>query len=226
MLRALELAAHGTIIATVGTLAIALYNGTLFAWHPILMSIGFLGAMGEGAITALKFRAVEGPPRASAIMQHFWMQLLAVAAVSGGFWAIYQNKVNNGKSHFKTTHGKFGLVTIILTAAAPLGGILSFRRFGLLPRLPVNLQAHVKWLHRKVGLAAWLLALVTIQLGLSHPSVNKGILTLAWQAAVVLIGLLVCVMAYTEQHAAPALPQTSVEMQRLADGNKQMAKAL
>lgn len=99
MLRVLELASHGTILATVVTLVVAMYNGTLFAWHPILMSIGFLGAMAEGAITALKFRGLEGPPRAAAIMTHFWIQLLAVAAVSGGFWAIYQNKVGHQASN-------------------------------------------------------------------------------------------------------------------------------
>lgn len=226
MLRPLELAAHGTIFATVFTLVIALFNGTLFAWHPTLMTIGFLGAMAEGAITALKFRALEGPPRAAAIMQHFWIQLLAVTAVSGGFWAIYQNKMNNGKDHFRTTHGKFGVITVIVTMVAPLGGILSFRKFGLLPRLPSNLHAPIKWLHRKVGLVAWLLALITIQLGLTHPSVDKGILTLAWQAAVALIGLLVCAMAYTQKYPAQALPQTTLEMQSLTDGNKQMDKAL
>lgn len=90
---ALEVAVHGTIIATVGTIVIALYNGTLFAWHPILMSLGFLGIMSEGVLTALKFRRLEGPPRAAAIQRHFWIQLLAVTAVAGGFWAIYQNKV-------------------------------------------------------------------------------------------------------------------------------------
>ena len=90
----LDIATHGTVIATVGTLVAALYNGTLFAWHPILMSLGFLGAMAEGVLTAVKFRRLEGPPRAAAIQRHFWIQLLAVTAVAGGFWAIYQNKVN------------------------------------------------------------------------------------------------------------------------------------
>ncbi len=90
----LDIAAHGTIIATVGTLVVALYNGTLFSWHPILMALGFLGAMAEGVLAAVKFRRLEGPPRAAAIQRHFWIQLLAVTAVAGGFWAIYQNKVN------------------------------------------------------------------------------------------------------------------------------------
>lgn len=35
----------------------------------------------------------------------------------------------------------------------------------------------------------------------------QGILTVAWQACVVLIGLLVCLIAYTEQFPAQALPQ-------------------
>lgn len=35
----------------------------------------------------------------------------------------------------------------------------------------------------------------------------QGILTVAWQACVMLIGLLVCAIAYTEQFPAQALPQ-------------------
>lgn len=225
-MKLLEIAAHGTIAATVATLVITLYNGTLFSWHPILMSTGFLGAMSEGVITALKLRSLEGPPRATAILRHFWIQLLAVIAVSVGFWAIYRNKVNNGKPHFKTMHGKFGLATMVLTIGVPLGGIISFRKFGLLQHLPSRWHAPTKWLHRKAGLGAWLLALVTIQLALIHPSVNKGFLTHFWQIAVALIGVSVVTMALTAEHPAPALPQSTVEMQGLVDSDRQTLKAL
>mmetsp|Transcript_11039 Transcript_11039/g.33104 ORF Transcript_11039/g.33104 Transcript_11039/m.33104 type:complete len:226 (-) Transcript_11039:49-726(-) len=222
---ALEVAVHGTIIATVGTIVIALYNGTLFAWHPILMSLGFLGIMSEGVLTALKFRRLEGPPRAAAIQRHFWIQLLAVTAVAGGFWAIYQNKVIHGKAHFKTTHGKFGLATVVLSAVAPLGGVLSFRKFGLLTLLPEILHAPTKWAHRKVGMVAWLLAVVTIQLGITHPSVARGILTRAWQAAVVMLAVLLLAIAYTEP--SERLPQRQgAEVQMRALGDEHLSKTL
>ena len=45
---------------------------------------------------------------------------------------------------------QFGLATVVLTAVAPLGGALSFRKFGLLHRLPDRLQAPTKWAHRTV----------------------------------------------------------------------------
>ncbi|GFH30252.1 cytochrome b561 domain-containing protein [Haematococcus lacustris] len=39
-----------------------------------------------------------------------------------------------------------------------------------------------------MGVVCWLLALVTIQLALRHPAVDKGLLTNVWQVAVAAIG--------------------------------------
>ena len=61
---------------------------------------------------------------------------------------VTQNRL--GKEHFASLHAKTGLVTFGLAMAAPLGGILSFRKLGLLPLLPQQWQAHIKWVHRSV----------------------------------------------------------------------------
>jgi cytochrome b-561 domain containing protein 2 len=93
-MRALELAVHGTVAVTVVTLCASLFDSTLFSYHPTLMSVGFLGAMSEGVLTALKFRQLEGQQRMAAIQRHLYIQLAAAAAITAGFYAIYRNKVH------------------------------------------------------------------------------------------------------------------------------------
>lgn len=60
-----------------------------------------------------------------------------------------------GKAHFTSLHGKVGLVAFSLAMAAPLLGVLSFRRLGLIQRFPEPWQPRLKWLHRLVGGVAW-----------------------------------------------------------------------
>jgi hypothetical protein len=57
----------------------------------------------------------------------------------------------HGKRHFTSLHGKVGLITTLLVAAAPTLGFLSFRKLGLLTRLPPGMQPKVKWAHRLVS---------------------------------------------------------------------------
>jgi hypothetical protein len=61
-------------------------------------------------------------------------------------------QVVHGKQHFQSLHSKFGLATFIMAIVAPLGGLVSFRRLGLLQRVPDKLQPRIKWLHRNVSL--------------------------------------------------------------------------
>lgn len=197
-MRGLELAVHYTIVITVATLCALLFDGTLFSYHPTLMSIGFLALMSEGVLTALKFRQLEGQQRVAAIQRHFYIQLVAALAVSAAFYAIYRNKVIHGKAHFKTTHGKLGFATLLLAFVAPLGGALSFKKFGLINALPEALHGTVKYAHRKVGLVTWLMALLTVQLQLTHPAVFKGAMSHFWRVAVGALGLLVFAFAFTE----------------------------
>lgn len=69
------------------------YNGTLFCWHPMLMTVGFLGLMAEGVLLAIDFRPLDGPRRVRAIQVHALVQLTSAASIAGAFWAIWQNKV-------------------------------------------------------------------------------------------------------------------------------------
>ena len=70
-----------------------IYKGTLFCWHPICMTLGFVGLLVEGVVLAVNFRQLEGSRRVAAIQLHALLQGAAVLVVAGGFWAIWQNKV-------------------------------------------------------------------------------------------------------------------------------------
>ena len=60
-------------------------------------------------------------------------------------------QVVHGKAHFTSWHAKAGLTVFILSIVAPLGGVASFRKFGLLQRMPEKLQPRIKWAHRNVS---------------------------------------------------------------------------
>lgn len=84
---------HALVILVVLSLVGVLFNGTLFSWHPALMSLGYLGFMTEGVVAAIKFRSLEGQERVRAIQFHALLQVAASACIAGAFYAIYQNKV-------------------------------------------------------------------------------------------------------------------------------------
>lgn len=39
------------------SIPVAIFNGTLFSWHPTLMALAFLGFMAEGVVTSILFRS-------------------------------------------------------------------------------------------------------------------------------------------------------------------------
>ena len=66
----LECLAHGLAVGLPISVAYALFNGSLFSWHPALMSLGYLAFMAEGVLTAIKFRPREGSSRLRAVFTH------------------------------------------------------------------------------------------------------------------------------------------------------------
>lgn len=168
------------------------------------MSIGYIGVMAEGLIIAIHFRQTDGSERVKAIWSHAVMQLRAAVLVIIGFGVIYRNKVLHGKPHFVSLHAKFGLATLVLSILMPLWGAASFRRLGIVQRFPERWQPRIKALHRQLGLATWLLALVTVQLALPHPAVSKGLVTTAWQVGVAAVGGLMLLLAWKAGAASKA----------------------
>ncbi len=52
---------HVLVVACAVSIPVAVFNGTLFSWHPALMSIAYLGLMAEGVLTSISFRSLVGP---------------------------------------------------------------------------------------------------------------------------------------------------------------------
>ena len=118
----------------------------------------------------------------------------------------------HGKTHFKSLHGKLGLITTILVGATPALGFFSFRKLGLLAQLPSEWQPAVKWAHRLLGASTWTLALVTMQLPLPHSAVMEGLACRAWQAASAVLGVAVLLMLRRPPPGKPVLPQVDFTM--------------
>jgi cytochrome b-561 domain-containing protein 2 len=65
----------------------------LFPWHPVFMTVGFLGFMHQGIMKAYRLRSSDGTVRVAGLQAHLWIQLVAVSCTLLGFLIIYLNKV-------------------------------------------------------------------------------------------------------------------------------------
>mmetsp|Transcript_30061 Transcript_30061/g.66602 ORF Transcript_30061/g.66602 Transcript_30061/m.66602 type:complete len:240 (+) Transcript_30061:50-769(+) len=203
----LTMALHVSVILVALSMAFSLFDTKLFGWHPVFMSLGYILFMTEGLISSVMFRQLDGPERVRAIQSHALLQLRAILCIIVGFAVIYWNKIIHNKQHFKSTHAKFGLATLILSVVAPLNGVVSFRKLGIIQKFPEKWQPRLKWLHRRIGALTWLLALVTIQLALPHHAVHKVLLTPLWQVSIAAIGMLMLVLMAKAQVKLKDLPE-------------------
>ena len=96
MSKVLSAFTHALIALTAVSLVLVVFDGTLFSYHPLFMSLGFLLFMPEGILEAIGFRSTEGESRVKAITKHMWLQLAAVLCCGIGFGAIFANKVRPG----------------------------------------------------------------------------------------------------------------------------------
>lgn len=88
-----EWGVHGLALATVVTMAATQLDGTLFRYHPVTMSLGFVLMMTEAILGAIKFRNHSGEERVRRITAHMLMNFAGVASIIVGFATIYVNKV-------------------------------------------------------------------------------------------------------------------------------------
>lgn len=51
------------------------------------------------------------------VQLHFALNFLGAMLVAVGFWAVWQNKEDHGKTHWKSWHGLFGLYATLLLCA-------------------------------------------------------------------------------------------------------------
>eukprot|EP00873_Tetraselmis_striata_P023085 jgi/Tetstr1/443349/TSEL_031364.t1 len=182
----------------------------LFAWHPLCMSLAFLALMTEGLLRAVDFRPLEKSARVAAIQRHGLVQGAALVLLAAGYYAIYLNKERLGKPHLTSYHSKFGLATALLTVGSALGGVLSFRKLGLIEYVPEHLHATIKGAHRKAGAMTWVLSLITIQLALTHQLVAaKGVMKPLWQLSVLSLAVVGLALLAAKPRQPPPLPYSA-----------------
>ncbi|GMH42529.1 hypothetical protein BSKO_10448 [Bryopsis sp. KO-2023] len=186
--------AHLAILGTCCTLAFFVFDGSLFSYHPVFMSLAYIVFMSEAVIFATAFRKLDGEDRVHAIRNHMKLQIGAISCAVVGFGAIFYNKILHGKAHFQSYHGKLGLFTVVMSSVAPLAGLFSFKSLGMFDKLPPFLQPRIKWWHRTIGGLTLAASILTVELGLIHPSVDKGVVTMGWRIAVAVIGVCIASM--------------------------------
>lgn len=136
-LKRLSVLLHGSTISLSLSIAFSLFDSSLFSWHPLFMSLGFILFMTEGVMSAVTLRGIPpGHQRVLAIQSHALMQLRSLVCVIIGFAVIYRNKAIHSKPHFVSSHAKVGLATLILAVIMPILGAVSFKSLGLLTLLP------------------------------------------------------------------------------------------
>mmetsp|Transcript_10876 Transcript_10876/g.19810 ORF Transcript_10876/g.19810 Transcript_10876/m.19810 type:complete len:234 (+) Transcript_10876:139-840(+) len=187
LVQKLSIAIHVSVFCITLSMCLLMFKNSLFSWHPICMSIGYILFMTEGVLGALLFRQLEGLERVKAIQAHAYMQLRAIVFIFAGATVIIYNKIRLGKMHFKSNHAKIGLASLILAAIVPLGGAISFRKLGFIHYFPERLHPFIKASHRYSGMIAWILALVAIEIILPHKAVYRPYITKIWQVSVALL---------------------------------------
>lgn len=183
------------------SIAAKLLSHTLFSWHPVFISIGYLGFFGQGVLTSFAVREQEGDERSRLLTAHALWQLGGVSFVSLGAWATWVSRVDRGLPHLGTLHAVLGFIVLLLTAATALGGTLAFGKTGLLQLVPEQHRATVKAVHRKAGAAVLISACSVMELGLSKGQVHLGWWNRAWMVSVAIIGVLVAYLAWQPKPA-------------------------
>ena len=220
---------HTLAVALPVSLTWELFDGSLFAWHPVLMSTGFLMMMAEGVMMA---RRTGDPSYASTHTQeerdedmllHVALQICAVANVVLGLVAIYSNQSALRRPHLATLHGKWGAgVALASIAAALLGGFpyalgrMALERNGMrqdvsdaLKRLAlVSIR-----IHKRAGTPLVLAGVLAIATGLqpfnpAHPVHQAHGLTLLWELLLALFAYNFYATQYLGQPATPTAGST------------------
>lgn len=136
----------------------------LFSWHPSFMAVGYLVLMSQAVLTLSGANLLTYQRHhKTRVFIHWLLQAVAGVLITIAFVCIVLNKIRMGKAHFQTTHGLFGLITVILTLVSIGGGV--FTKYGYQLR-SVMRPIYSKIMHGVAGTVTYMLGAVTIGLGI------------------------------------------------------------
>ncbi|CAG9763206.1 unnamed protein product [Ceutorhynchus assimilis] len=171
------------------------FNGNwnrLHIWHVFLSTFGISALMAIAISTLNPGNVfVLGFSRKSRGLMHGILMLVAGLMLIAGVSIKIQDKTDNNRAHFNSTHGILGLVTYLLTFLTVIGGLfVAFAK--ALPKLQL-----VKSCHIFLGIATYCLGIATLCFGLrnyfgsfqsSHATNTGFIVILVAYSAINLVG--------------------------------------
>ncbi|KAH9510206.1 hypothetical protein Btru_043769 [Bulinus truncatus] len=167
--------------------AIIIYSvipgSSLFSWHPTLMSIAFSLLSLEGIVIFSKssslFPKLTRPTKATI---HYFLMGSAVTCAIVGFYVIYINKENAGKSHLTSWHGLLGAITVGYACLQSTGGALA-KYYNYTKRLLNVKLADLKLYHATSAVLLYLLITATMILSLQTNWAISSIPPAFWYAS-------------------------------------------
>ncbi|KAM6167896.1 putative transmembrane reductase CYB561D1 isoform 3-T3 [Erethizon dorsatum] len=192
---------------TIFLIALSRPGTSLFSWHPVFMALAFCLCMAE----AILIFSPENSPflfcsRKAWIRLHWSGQTLTILCAALGLGFIISSKIRSELPHLVSLHSWVGVLTLLATGAQALCGIcLLFPRAARVSRV-----ARLKLYHLTCGLVVYLMATVTVLLGMYSVWFQAQIKGAAWYLCLALP--LYPALVIMHQISRSYLPRKKMEM--------------
>mmetsp|Transcript_15108 Transcript_15108/g.19749 ORF Transcript_15108/g.19749 Transcript_15108/m.19749 type:complete len:191 (+) Transcript_15108:105-677(+) len=127
-----------------------------FSFHPLLMTMGFVGMMANGIMVKKLGGYVNTKIHAKLSLAGMFMAL-------GGLYVIYTNKEWYGRRHFTSAHSKAGLLCLIGCVLVGTAGTVFLHPDWGISKTNKNIRLCHKWLARAVVLLGWITCFAGLQ---------------------------------------------------------------
>ncbi|XP_031231034.1 cytochrome b561 domain-containing protein 1 isoform X1 [Mastomys coucha] len=156
---------------------------SLFSWHPVFMALAFCLCMAEAILLfSPEHSLFFFCSRKTRIRLHWAGQTMAILCAVLGLGFIISSKIRSELSHLVSWHSWIGALTLLATGGQALYGLCL-----LCPRAAqVSRVARLKLYHLTCGLVVYLMATVTVLLGMYSVWFQAQIKGAAWYLCLVL----------------------------------------
>ncbi|EDL01955.1 mCG131613, isoform CRA_b, partial [Mus musculus] len=183
------------------------FHGGLFSWHPVFMALAFCLCMAEAILLfSPEHSLFFFCSRKTRIRLHWAGQTMAILCAVLGLGFIISSKIRSEMSHLVSWHSWIGALTLLATGGQALCGLCL-----LCPRAArVSRVARLKLYHLTCGLVVYLMATVTVLLGMYSVWFQAQIKGTAWYLC---LGLpLYPALVIMHQISSSYLPRKKVEI--------------
>jgi hypothetical protein len=137
---------------------------SLFAYHPVAMTLAFVLCMSEGVMAS---RYIKSKERAKYIQLHLVLQGASVIFAAIGLFTIYYNKYLHGKQHLTTWHALFGTMVLVAHLTLTCVGLaMNYKRRSIIYLGGVPLYKRIASLHGTAGNITHVMAMLTLILSM------------------------------------------------------------